>query len=80
MKTNFEKWRDSLTAEDFVLSRSSDNTKFVGILCHRNCPAASTCPARKEYPKNIQRWWDLTSDCDKWFFRWANAPAKEDTK
>lgn len=45
MKTNFEKWRDSLTPEA-LLSKRSDDTKCVYINCATNCPAEN-CPAKK---------------------------------
>ena len=78
MKTNFEKWKEGLTPKDLILPRVSDNTKCVWIACERNCPAATSCPARKAFPKNIQRWKHFAERCDKWFLRWAKAPAKEE--
>lgn len=78
MKTNFEKWRDSLTPEDLILPRPTGSTKCVWIACERNCPARATCPASKAFPKNIERWRHFSAKCDKWFLRWANAPAKEE--
>lgn len=76
--TNFEKWKDSLKPKDLILPRIFDNTKCVGFQCKINCPAAATCPAHKTFPKNIQRWKHFAERCDKWFLRWANAPAKEE--
>lgn len=80
MKTNFEKWRDSLTPEA-LLSKRSDDTKCVYINCATNCPAEN-CPAKEcwiIHPARHERWAHYAKQCNKWFLRWANAPAKEET-
>ena len=78
--TNFDKWKEGLKPEDLIRPRLIDagRTRCVCIQCSANCPAAASCPAGKAFPKNIERWRHFGAKCDKWFLRWADAPAKED--
>ena len=60
--TNFEKWRDSLTAE-----------KLLDCILDSGVSRCLPCPARDECVHNKQ-----AGGCNSAFLRWANAPAKEE--
>lgn len=84
MKTNFEKWKEDLKPKDLILPRLVDDgkTRCVNIMCSSNCPAEN-CPAKKSIKSkraNMKRWEHFAQKCDKWFLRWAKAPAKEENK
>jgi hypothetical protein len=61
-RTNFDVWRDGLTPGDVWDTRVG---YFHGDPC-RHCPAIDLCG-------NVD---GLT--CEQTFYRWANAPAKEE--
>ena len=62
MKTNFEKWRDSLTPEDaaWLIHYAEKGRKDCSLCPVRGCSQAKD------------------THCAKSFLRWANAPAKEE--
>lgn len=64
MKTNFEKWRDTLTPEAFYENRK--DSCVIALPCS-NCPARAFCNEA-----------DYSIECKDNFTAWANAPAKED--
>lgn len=63
MKTNFERWREGLTAKKLArIWKDMD----VGCSCE-HCPANKVC--HEEVHKH--------DNCGEIFLAWANAPAKE---
>ncbi len=78
MKTNFEKWKESLKPEELLSTRPVDETKCVWINCNTNCPALN-CPANcVGKGLDVYKWRRYAQKCEHWFLQWANAPAKEE--
>ena len=78
--TNFEKWKESLAPEMLLRPRLDGKTRCVWIDCATNCPAEN-CPAKRCWigrKVDLERWRKFGERCDKWFLRWATAPAKEE--
>lgn len=61
MKTNFDKWKEGLTAEKLL-----DCILDSGVSRCLPCPARDLCVHTK------------AGGCNSAFYRWANAPAKEE--
>ena len=74
MKTNFEKWRDSLTPEAFAKQANGRcGFKFTCL----ECPALKAlggCSADVDIMNNLCD----EAKCRAFFLLWANAPAKEE--
>lgn len=71
MKTNFEKWRDSLTPSSCasIQLRYGDcnDCPIIKECACRLCQGRKACAIREE-------------KCYRSYLAWANAPAKEDKK
>lgn len=69
--TNFEKWKEGLTAEDMVVTDFSFGMGCCAFYGHYD--GCNACPAEKHcLGKDIS--------CAEGWMQWANAEAEEETK